>query len=531
MVDEAYDVVVVGGGAAGLSGALALARARRSVLVVDAGQPRNAPAGHVHNYLAREGAPPAELVAAGRDEVTRYGGHVVAGRVETATREGDGFLVRLERGEGVRARRLLVTTGLVDELPDVPGVAERWGRDVLHCPYCHGWEVRDRRIGVLATGPTALHQAQLWRQWSPHVLLLLHTAAAPDTEDTEDAEQLAARGISVVDGPVAGLVVAGDTLSGVRLASGEVVALDAVVVAPRFTARAGVLESLGLKPVDVEMGGHVVGSQVPADATGATAVPGVWVAGNVADIRAQVIVAAAAGLTAGAAINADLVAEDSRTAVGAYRHRVRTMFEQDAWEERYRTKPAVWSGRPNPQLVAEATGLTPGRALDVGCGEGADAVWLAERGWRVTAVDIAPTALRRAAAHAATAGAQIAARIEWTHADLRHEAPAEGAYDLVSSQFMYLPGDARRDLFAQLAAAVAPGGTLLIVGHHPSDLQTTAHRMHFPDMMFTGEQVASSLDPTAWQVLAAEARPRVAVDPEGRDVTIHDAVLVARRRA
>src|SRR6266540_4189552 len=465
MVDEAYDVVVVGGGAAGLSGALALARARRSVLVVDAGQPRNAPAGHVHNYLAREGAPPAELVAAGRDEVTRYGGHVVAGRVETATREGDGFLVRLERGEGVRARRLLVTTGLVDELPDVPGVAERWGRDVLHCPYCHGWEVRDRRIGVLATGPTALHQAQLWRQWSPHVLLLLHTAAAPDTED---AEQLAARGISVVDGPVAGLVVAGDTLSGVRLASGEVVALDAVVVA--------------------------------------------------------------AGLTAGAAINADLVAEDSRTAVGAYRHRVRTMFEQDAWEERYRTKPAVWSGRPNPQLVAEATGLTPGRALDVGCGEGADAVWLAERGWRVTAVDIAPTALRRAAAHAATAGAQIAARIEWTHADLRHETPAEGAYDLVSSQFMHLPGDARRDLFARLAAAVAPGGTLLIVGHHPSDLQTTAHRMHFPDMMFTGEQVASSLDPTAWQVLAAEARPRVAVDPEGRDVTIHDAVLVARRR-
>src|SRR6266508_6306774 len=528
MVDEAYDVVVVGGGAAGLSGALVLARARRSVLVIDAGGPRNVPAGHVHNYLAREGTPPAELVAAGREEVRRYGGEIRTGVIEAAAKDGDGFLVSLDGGRSVRARRLLVASGLVDELPDVPGVAERWGRDVLHCPYCHGWEFRDRRIGVLATGPLAAEQAELWRQWSPHVLLLLHHVPAPGAEV---AERLAARGITVVDGPVAGLVVAGDTLSGVRLASGEVVALDAVVVAPRFTARAGVLESLGLKPVDVEMGGHVVGSQVPADATGATAVPGVWVAGNVADIRAQVIVAAAAGLTAGAAINADLVAEDSRTAVGAYRHRVRTMFEQDAWEERYRTKPAVWSGRPNPQLVAEATGLTPGRALDVGCGEGADAVWLAERGWRVTAVDIAPTALRRAAAHAATAGAQIAARIEWTHADLRHEAPAEGAYDLVSSQFMHLPGDARRDLFAQLAAAVAPGGTLLIVGHHPSDLQTTAHRMHFPDMMFTGEQVASSLDPTAWQVLAAEARPRVAVDPEGRDVTIHDAVLVARRRA
>ncbi|MFI0795821.1 methyltransferase domain-containing protein [Micromonospora rubida] len=527
MTSETYDVVVVGGGAAGLSGALALARARRSVLVVDAGQPRNAPAGHVHNYLTREGTPPADLVAAGRAEVTRYGGEVVAGRAETASRDGDGFVVTLDGGRGVRARRLLVTTGLVDELPDVPGVAERWGRDVLHCPYCHGWEVRDRRLGVLATGPMAAHQADLWRQWSPHVMLLLHGT----TPGAEEAERLAARGITVVDGPVAGLEVAGDTLTGVRLASGEVVALDALVVAPRFTARAGVLESLGLKPVDVEFGGQVIGSQISADPTGATAVPGVWVAGNVADVRAQVITAAAAGLAAGAAINADLVAEETRDAVAAYRHQAETMFEEAAWEERYGVRATVWSGRPNPQLVADVTGLPPGRALDVGCGEGADAVWLAERGWRVTAVDISTTALERAAAHAAAAGPQVAGRIEWTHADLRDQPPAEGAYDLVSSQFMHLPGEARRELFARLAAAVAPGGTLLIVGHHPLDLRTTARRMHFPEMMFTGEEVASSLDPTTWQVLAAEARPRVAVDPEGRDVSIHDAVLVARRRA
>jgi thioredoxin reductase/SAM-dependent methyltransferase len=525
-VDETYDVVVAGGGAAGLSGALALARARRSVLVVDAGKLRNAPAGHVHNYLARDGTPPAGLVAAGRDEVIRYGGEIVAGSVEAAAKEGDGFLVTLAGGRSVRARRLLVTTGLVDELPTMPGVAERWGRDVLHCPYCHGWEVRDRRIGVLATGPMGVHQAYLWRQWSPHVLLLLHGTAAPGAEE---AERLAARAISVVDGEVVGLEIVDDTLTGVRLASGEVVALDAVVVTPRLTARAGVPESLGLKPVDVEIGGHIVGSQVPADSTGATAVPGVWVAGNVADIRAQVITAAAAGLTAAAAINADLVAEDTRTAVDAYRHRVRTMFEQDAWEERYRAKPAIWSGRPNPQLVAEATGLTPGRALDVGCGEGADAIWLAQRGWRVTAVDISTTALERAAVHAAAAGPQIAARIDWTHADLRQQPPAEGAYDLVSAQYMHLPGEARRNLFARLAAAVAPGGILLVVGHHPSDLQTTAHRMHFPDMMFTGEEVAASLDPATWEVLAADARPRAAVDPEGCDITIHDAVLVARR--
>ncbi|MGI5148726.1 methyltransferase domain-containing protein [Plantactinospora sp. CA-294935] len=527
-MEKTYDVVVVGGGAAGLAGALALARARRSVLVVDAGQPRNAPADRVHNYLGRESTPPAELVADGRAEVTRYGGEIRTGRVETATRDGDGFRLTLDGGAELRARRLLVTTGLVDELPELPGLAQRWGRDVLHCPYCHGWEVRDRRIGVLVTGPTAMavHQVNLWRQWSPQVMLLTHGAPALEPSD---AEQLAARAIPVVPGRVAGLEIADDRLTGVRLDSGEVVALDALVVAPRFTARAGVLESLGVKPVDVEMGGHVVGSQIPADPTGLAA-PGVWVAGNVADVRAQVISSAASGLMAGAQINIDLVAEETRDAVESYRHQVRTMFEQEGWEERYRARPAIWSGRPNPQLVAEAAGLAPGRALDVGSGEGADAIWLAERGWQVTGVDISTTALGRAAAHAEAAGAEVAGRIEWRHADLREQPPAEGRYDLVSAQFMHLPGETRREVFDRLAAAVAPGGTLLIVGHHPSDLRTSAHRMHFPDMMYTAEEVASGLDPAAWTVLAAETRTRPAVDPEGREITISDAVLVARRR-
>ncbi|MGK5740652.1 FAD-dependent oxidoreductase [Micromonospora sp. URMC 103] len=524
-MDDRYDVVVVGGGAAGLAGALALARARRSVLVVDAGEPRNAPAAHVHNYLSREGTAPGELLAAGRAEVTGYGGQVVTGRVEAAARDGGDFTLTLDGGRTVRARRLLVATGLVDELPDVPGLAQRWGRDVLHCPYCHGWEVRDRRIGVLATGPTGVHQAQMWRQWSPHVLLL-HHGAPPLTAD--EAEQLAAREIPVVDGPVADLVVEGDAITGVRLADGEVVALDAVVVASRTTARAEFLAGLGLTPVDVEIGGHVVGTQIPADATGATDVPGVWVAGNVANVLAQVIVSAAGGLAAGAAINADLIAEDTREAVHARRHQVATMFTEEAWEERYSARPSVWSGRPNPQLVAEAAALTPGRALDVGSGEGADAVWLAQRGWQVSGVDISRTALKRAAGHAEAAG--VAARIDWVHADLREQPPAEAAYDLVSAQFMHLPADERRELFARLAAAVAPGGTLLIVGHHPRDLRTAAHRMHMPEMMYTADDVAAQLDPARWEIVAAQERPRPAVDPEGRDMTVHDAVLVARRR-
>ena len=319
-MEESYDVVVVGGGAAGLSAALTLSRARRSVLVVDAGTPRNAPAGHVHNYLAREGTPPGELLAIGRAEVAGYGGQVVAGTVTSATPlaggDGIGFRVELDGGRAVRARRLVVTTGLVDELPDVPGVAERWGRDVLHCPYCHGWEVRDQAIGVLATGPLSVHQALLFRQWSADVTLLVHTA--PPLAASE-LEQLAARGVSVVEGEVARLEVEEDRLAGVRLTSGALVPVDAVVVAPFFRASADVLVGLGLEPVPMQMGEHIVGTYVSGDATGATAVPGVWVAGNVADPRAQVLSSAAAGLGAAAAVNADLVAEDTALAVAGNR--------------------------------------------------------------------------------------------------------------------------------------------------------------------------------------------------------------------
>ncbi|MFF3971124.1 NAD(P)/FAD-dependent oxidoreductase [Streptomyces rubiginosohelvolus] len=322
MKQQRYDVVIVGGGAAGLSGALALGRARRSVLVIDAGEPRNAPASHVHNYLGRESTPPGELLAIGRGEAAGYGAEIVEGRVASAERlpeSGDGeqgFRVVTEDGRSVEARRLLVTTGLVDELPPVPGLAERWGREVLHCPYCHGHEVADRPIGVLATGPLAVHQALMWRQWSDDVTLFLHTGPEP-TE--EEYEQLAARDVAVVDGEVTGLEVADDRFTGVTLASGRVVPREALVVQARFTARSAVLESLGLKPVAQEMGGTVVGSYIPTDPTGATEVPGVWAAGNVTRLTEQVIGAAAAGLMAGGAVNGDLITEDTRLAVAARR--------------------------------------------------------------------------------------------------------------------------------------------------------------------------------------------------------------------
>ncbi len=313
MARDEYDVVVVGGGPAGLSGALMLARSRRTVLVVDAGRPRNAPAAHIHAFLTRDGTPPEDFLAIARTEVRGYGADVIDGTVMAATTVAGGFDVRLADGEAVRAQRLLVTTGLTDELPDVPGIAERWGRDVLHCPYCHGWEVRDRRIGILATGPIGVHQAQLFRQLSDQVTLLTHTG--PELTG-EDADALAARDITVVSGEVASLVVGDDRLAGARLASGEVVELDALVVAPRPVARADFFRTLGL-----DVTGHPagIGEHVAAEPNGQTAVPGVWVAGNVTDMFAQVLAAAAAGSAAGAAINADLIDGEVRLAVAQRR--------------------------------------------------------------------------------------------------------------------------------------------------------------------------------------------------------------------
>jgi thioredoxin reductase len=314
-----WDVIVVGGGSAGLAGALALVRSRRSVLVVDAGEPRNAPAGHLHNFLTRDGTPPAELLAAGRAEVEAYGGSVLTARVHSIATGDDGFVVQLAddgSDEPLRARRILVTTGLTDRLPDVPGLVERWGRDVLHCPYCHGWEVRDQAIGVL-NSPMAVHQALLFRQLSDDVVLFTHTGPEPVDEDRD---RLAGRGVRLVTGEVAGLEVRDDALHGVRLTSGETVARQALVVSPRFTANAGLLAPLGLEPVDLVLHDQVLGQHVPRDpASGATSVPGVYVAGNVTDPMAQVIGAADAGLRAGAAINADLVMTEASVAADGVR--------------------------------------------------------------------------------------------------------------------------------------------------------------------------------------------------------------------
>ena len=304
-----YDVAIIGGGAAGLSAALVLTRARRTILVVDAGTPRNAPATHVHGYLSRDGLPPGELLGVGRDEVRGYGGDIVTGTAtEVVARGTHGFGVRLDDGQQISARRLLVTTGLRDELPDIPGLRDRWARDVLHCPYCHGHEVRDRQLGVLGAGPGDVRYAQIVRQWT-HDLVYF---TPPDTLSATERAELLARAIGVVEGTIDQLVIDGDHLRGVLMSDGCVVPRDVLFVPTRFTPNNNLLVGLGCV---VDGDGWVV-----ADHTGRTSVPGVWAAGNVIDPRAQVISAAGAGSAAAIAINADLVDDDVRDAVLDFHH-------------------------------------------------------------------------------------------------------------------------------------------------------------------------------------------------------------------
>jgi SAM-dependent methyltransferase len=209
----------------------------------------------------------------------------------------------------------------------------------------------------------------------------------------------------------------------------------------------------------------------------------------------------------------------------------REMFTQEFWDDRYGGHDHVWSGRPNVRLVDHATGLTPARALDVGCGEGGDAIWLATHGWTVTATDLSPVGLQRAAANATAAGPAIAARVSWRQADLfGDDWGAFDGYELVNSQYLHLPPEVRDLALQRLAAAVLPGGDLLVVAHHPSDLDIPGLRPNMPELFCTASELAAGLDPARWEILTQAAPERSTRAPDGRQVVIADAVLHARRR-
>jgi thioredoxin reductase len=314
---ETVDVVVIGGGAAGLNGALMLARSRRSVVVIDSGTPRNAPAKAMHGFIMLDGTPPTELLKRGREQVRQYGGQVVFGEVtsaEPAAPAVDGdlrFMVSLADGGTVTARRMLVATGLRDVLPDVPGLAEHWGHGVVHCPYCHGWEVRDEPIGILAVGPASIHHALLFRQLTDDLIYLTH---GTDLDDDTRA-RFAARNIRIIDTPVQEVMTSKDGgIAGVRLTDGTVVARRVLAVATQMQARTEGLDGLKLPMEDLP---DNMGRRFTSGMAGITEVPGVWVAGNATDLTAQVGASAAAGALAGSHINALLATADTDAALAA----------------------------------------------------------------------------------------------------------------------------------------------------------------------------------------------------------------------
>ncbi|WP_026818781.1 NAD(P)/FAD-dependent oxidoreductase [Arthrobacter castelli] len=304
-----HEVAIIGGGAAGLAAAVTLARSLRSVVVLDAGDPRNAPADGAHNVVGREGLAPLDLLAAGRREAQQYGAEIRDDPAVATRRTEEGFDIELAGGSTVSACRLLLATGLTDELPDVPGVWELWGKSVLHCPYCHGWEVRGQRIGILGTSPLSIHQTLLFRQLSDDVTLFLHEMPEPDSEAWE---QLAALDVRVVSGRVERLRSEDNVLRAAVLEDGHEFPVDALAVAPRFMARAELYEQLGGTLTE-----HPLGRFIETGQMGRTELPGVWAAGNVSDLGAMISVATGAGASAAAAINADLVAEDAGAAVRA----------------------------------------------------------------------------------------------------------------------------------------------------------------------------------------------------------------------
>ncbi|WP_030899732.1 NAD(P)/FAD-dependent oxidoreductase [Streptomyces sp. NRRL F-5126] len=314
---ETVDVAVIGGGAAGLNGALMLARSLRSVVVIDSGRPRNAPAAAMHGFLVLDGTPPSEILERGRLQVRQYGGRIVFGEVaaaEAAAPSADGdlrFTVTLDDGRALTARRVLVATGLRDTLPEVPGLAEHWGHSVVHCPYCHGFEVRDEPIGILATGPASVHHAWLFRQLTDD---LVYFTRGTDL-DLATRARFAARDIQVVETDVGEVVNDNDgALAGVRLTDGTFVGRRVLAVATRMQARTEGLDGLKLPMEDLPDGmGHHFASAM----AGITAIPGVWVAGNAADLTAQVGASAAAGALAGSHINAELATADTDAALAA----------------------------------------------------------------------------------------------------------------------------------------------------------------------------------------------------------------------
>ncbi|MET4637786.1 bifunctional NAD(P)/FAD-dependent oxidoreductase/class I SAM-dependent methyltransferase [Mycetocola sp. 2940] len=533
--DVRWDVLIVGGGSAGLSAALILARARRRVLVLDAQAPRNRFAPHMHGVLSRDGYSPLDLVADGYREVRAVGGVIENARVAETRAIPDGFEVVTDAGVRATARRLIVATGARDQLPDIPGLADQWGRGAVACPYCDGYEATGRAIGVLAGSVQGLHKAHMLRSYSSDITVF--TALAGPIPDTDRAV-LEERGMRIEQRVVTRVVTAGDAITGLGLADGTVAPVDVVFAEPALVALDEPLRQLGVERTDTPFG-----SWPAVDAFGRTSVQGVWAIGNAANPAALVPIAAGSGATAALALNGEFVAEE----VAAASERVGAASASDVpsdggdtaptgpagfWEAHYTANRGdtgqVWSGRVNATVAQEIAGLAPGTALELGCGEGADALWLATRGWAVTAIDISATALAVAEAKAARDG--LADRITWVQADLADWHPSE-EFDLVTAAFLHSPVELARDeILRRAAAAVAPGGRLLVVGHGAFP-PGSGHSDHDAPPLPTPDEVLASLRlPDGWVVETTGLVDRLVSGRDGHPATLVDTVLRVRRQ-
>ncbi|GGR32737.1 NAD(P)/FAD-dependent oxidoreductase [Deinococcus ruber] len=296
-----YDALVIGGSFAGLSGALQIARTGRPVGVLDGGQPRNRFATESHGFFGFDGTPPSQMIAAARADLAAYPNVTLLDALATdARRDADAFIVTLSSGQQLEAGKLLLAFGVTDVLPELPGVRARWGQTVLPCPYCHGYEVKGRRLGVLHTFPGSSHQALLISDWGPTTYFL----NGQPTLDRETIAKLAKRGITVEAAPVVDLAGEAPQLTGVRLESGQVTPIDALFIGTRTRLNSTVAEQLGCAIDD-----GPVGPVIRTDSNKLTTVPGVYAAGDIAQFGANATLASAAGVFAGVSLHQSLIFE------------------------------------------------------------------------------------------------------------------------------------------------------------------------------------------------------------------------------
>jgi len=293
------DAIVIGGSFAGLSAAMYIARARRRVCVIDAGAPRNRFAEHSHGFFGHDGSVPGTLIATARSQVAAYPtARFIAGVAASARRDGDAFAVTLDDGTELRGKGLVLAFGVSDELPAIEGLPERWGRTVLHCPYCHGFEFSDRRLGVLYASPMSAHQAMLIAEWGPTTFFLDGATGI----DSATLDGLAKRGVTIEDRRVRALRGEGTHLEAVELADGAFTPLDALYIGAPTRLNSTIAEQLGC---ELEQGPF--GALIKTDGQKQTTVPGVWAAGDIARQPHSATWASADGVTAGTALHRSLV--------------------------------------------------------------------------------------------------------------------------------------------------------------------------------------------------------------------------------